>query len=97
MLGRVIVVVADSGKFLSLEDARCWYRDWLLTKALPLWWRDGIDPYVGGFIEALSVDGTPRPGPRRTPTVAMVASAPFAATPVGSRHSSIAAACGEPT
>ncbi|MBR7619241.1 AGE family epimerase/isomerase [Phenylobacterium sp. 20VBR1] len=51
--------------FASLGEAASWYRRWLMTNALPLWWSLGADHDLGGFIEALSVDGDPRPAARR--------------------------------
>lgn len=51
--------------FASLAEAANWYDDWLRTAAFPLWWNVGADLERGGFHEALSVDGEPRPGPRR--------------------------------
>lgn len=51
--------------FSSLEEARGWYRRWLHTAALPLWWTLGADHASGGFFEALGEDGEPIRGARR--------------------------------
>ena len=51
--------------FQTLKDAAAWYDRWLCEAAFPLWWEVGADRMRGGFHEALSVDGEPRPGPRR--------------------------------
>lgn len=51
--------------FADLADGWAWYERWLKTAALPLWWSVGVDHDRGGFVEALSVDGEPRPAPRR--------------------------------
>ncbi|MCI3132720.1 AGE family epimerase/isomerase [Phenylobacterium aquaticum] len=51
--------------FTTLAEAQAWYDRWLKTSALPLWWSLGADHERGGFIEALSVIGEPRPAPRR--------------------------------
>ena len=51
--------------FTSLADAAAWYDRWVRTAALPLWWSLGADQAHGGFHEALSQDGEPRPAPRR--------------------------------
>ncbi len=34
-------------------------RDWLANQALPLWSRAGFDPEAGGFVEKLTLDGSP--------------------------------------
>jgi mannose-1-phosphate guanylyltransferase/mannose-6-phosphate isomerase len=52
-------------EFSSLADAAAWYDLWLKTNALPLWWSVGVDHVQGGFVEALSLTGEPRPAPRR--------------------------------
>ena len=49
----------------DLAQAADWYDRWARTAALPLWWEIGADRVRGGFHEALSVEGEPRPGPRR--------------------------------
>lgn len=51
--------------FTTLPEALAWYDRWLKTSALPLWWSLGADHERGGFIEALSMTGEPRPAPRR--------------------------------
>ncbi|HEX5380568.1 MAG TPA: AGE family epimerase/isomerase [Phenylobacterium sp.] len=51
--------------FASLTEASAWYDRWIRTSALPLWWSLGADHARGGFHEALSVEGEPRPAPRR--------------------------------
>ncbi len=51
--------------FASLAEANDAYQHWLRVSALPLWWAVGADHERGGFIEALSVEGDPRPAPRR--------------------------------
>ena len=52
-------------RFASLPEASAWYDRWLRTAALPLWWALGADHVRGGFLEALSTSGEPRPAPRR--------------------------------
>lgn len=51
--------------FADLGEAWSWYDRWLKTAALPLWYSMGVDHDRGGFLEALSVEGEPRPAPRR--------------------------------
>ncbi len=51
--------------FANLAEASQWYTQWLRVNALPLWWTVGADHEGGGFIEALSVAGDPRPASRR--------------------------------
>lgn len=51
--------------FATLAEAAAWYDLWVRNAALPLWWRQGADRERGGFHEALSIAGEPRPGPRR--------------------------------
>ncbi|MFD1192000.1 AGE family epimerase/isomerase [Phenylobacterium conjunctum] len=51
--------------FADLAEAWAWYERWLKTSALPLWWSVGVDHDRGGFVEALNVEGEPRPAPRR--------------------------------
>lgn len=51
--------------FASLPAAAEWYDRWARETALPLWWRVGADRERGGFHEALSVSGEPRPAARR--------------------------------
>ena len=48
-------------------------KGWLLTVALPLWWRLGADHVRGGFHEAIAHDGTPAPGPHRARSIARMA------------------------
>ena len=55
----------DVATFSNLEDAAAWFDHWVRTAALPLWWNQGADRERGGFHEALSIAGEPRPGPRR--------------------------------
>lgn len=52
-------------RFTDLEQAAEWYDRWARTAAMPLWWAQGADHVRGGFHEALSVEGEPRPGARR--------------------------------
>jgi mannose-1-phosphate guanylyltransferase/mannose-6-phosphate isomerase len=52
-------------RFSAIEEANAWFDRWLRTAALPLWWSLGADHERGGFHEALSPDGEPRPAPRR--------------------------------
>lgn len=54
-----------STEFADLNAAQRWYNQWLRVSALPLWWSIGADHDRGGFIEALSVSGDPRPAARR--------------------------------
>lgn len=51
--------------FADLQAAAQWYDRWLRRAAFPIWWSRGVDSVRGGFIEGLSVEGEPRPGPRR--------------------------------
>ncbi|MDP3590646.1 AGE family epimerase/isomerase [Phenylobacterium sp.] len=51
--------------FADLAQAAEWYDRWARTAAMPLWWMQGADQERGGFHEALSVEGVPRPGVRR--------------------------------
>jgi mannose-6-phosphate isomerase len=57
--------VLDFPGFDSLPEAAEWYDRWARTAAMPLWWAQGADHVRGGFHEALSVEGEPRPGARR--------------------------------
>jgi mannose/cellobiose epimerase-like protein (N-acyl-D-glucosamine 2-epimerase family) len=50
--------------FADLAEAAEWYRSWLFTKALPVWWCLGADP-AGGFHEALDHAANPIQAPRR--------------------------------
>jgi mannose-1-phosphate guanylyltransferase/mannose-6-phosphate isomerase len=52
-------------RFRTIEEANDWFDRWVRTAALPLWWSLGADHERGGFHEALSPDGVPRPSPRR--------------------------------
>lgn len=45
-------------------------RRWLFGVALPLWWTAGADHKLGGFHEALHLDGNPAPSPHRARTIA---------------------------
>lgn len=45
-------------------------RSWLFDEALPVWSTAGIDSELGGFHEALSLDGVPLRKPKRTRTMA---------------------------
>ena len=56
---------AQQERFADLAEASAWYDRWVREAALPLWWARGADRERGGFHEALSVAGEPRPGPRR--------------------------------
>lgn len=58
-------VASGAVPFASLTDAAEWYDRWVRRYALPLWWEVGADKERGGFHEALSPEGEPRPGPRR--------------------------------
>lgn len=51
--------------FADLADASAWFDRWLRTSALPIWWTLGADHERGGFHEAMSPEGEPRPAPRR--------------------------------
>lgn len=55
----------DFQRFAGLAQAAEWYDHWARTAAMPLWWAQGADHVRGGFHEALSVQGQPRPGARR--------------------------------
>ena len=55
----------EASTFSSLAEAKAWYDRWLREVAFPLWWNVGADRERGGFHEALTVGGVPRPGPRR--------------------------------
>jgi len=58
-------VELEGPAFASLDEAAQWYDCWLHKAALPLWWSAGADRERGGFHEALSIDGQPRPAARR--------------------------------
>jgi len=49
----------------SLPDWRHRFEAWLMQAALPLWWDAGFDRGLGGFREALKIDGSPAVLPRR--------------------------------
>lgn len=51
--------------FGEVAVAAAWYDRWIREVAFPLWWNVGADRVRGGFHEALSVEGEPRPGRRR--------------------------------
>jgi mannose-1-phosphate guanylyltransferase/mannose-6-phosphate isomerase len=51
--------------FTDLSDASDWFRSWLTTAALPLWWTLGADHARGGFREALTTAGELQDMPRR--------------------------------
>src|SRR5262245_52065680 len=53
-------------RFADLGQAARWHRDWLRDAALPLWWRNGADHLQGGFHEALTLEGQPATGLRRS-------------------------------
>ncbi|HVK41333.1 MAG TPA: AGE family epimerase/isomerase [Phenylobacterium sp.] len=55
----------DFQRFTDLAQAAEWYDHWARSAAMPLWWAQGADHVRGGFHEALSVEGQPRPGARR--------------------------------
>jgi mannose-1-phosphate guanylyltransferase/mannose-6-phosphate isomerase len=55
----------DFQRFVNLGQAAEWYDRWARSAAMPLWWTQGADRVQGGFHEALSAEGQPRPGPRR--------------------------------
>ena len=57
--------VRGPSSFATLAQASQWFDQWLRTAALPLWWTLGADHERGGFLEALSFRGEPRPAPRR--------------------------------
>ena len=52
--------------FPDFDAAAAWLDAWLVEAALPLWASAGVDPALGGFQEALTVEGAPWPGPRRS-------------------------------
>lgn len=41
------------------------FRAWLVDCAYPLWWREGVDRELGGFHEAIALDGTATQDSRR--------------------------------
>jgi mannose/cellobiose epimerase-like protein (N-acyl-D-glucosamine 2-epimerase family)/mannose-1-phosphate guanylyltransferase len=51
--------------FSTLAEAAGWFGLWLRTAALPVWWSLGADRERGGFVEAITQDGSPQPAPRR--------------------------------
>ncbi len=57
--------ILEFQRFADLADAAEWYDRWARTAAMPLWWSQGADQARGGFHEALSIEGAPRPGARR--------------------------------
>jgi mannose-6-phosphate isomerase len=50
----------------TLAEAARWYDAWLRDAALPLWSSAGVDPKLGFFHEALTVEGRPHAAPRRS-------------------------------
>jgi mannose-6-phosphate isomerase len=50
----------------TLAEAAAQLGGWLREDALPLWTTAGLDAAQGGFHEALSPEGQPWPGPRRS-------------------------------
>jgi len=50
----------------TLAEAARWYDAWLRDAALPLWSSAGVDPALGFFHEALTVEGHPHVAPRRS-------------------------------
>lgn len=52
--------------FPTLAAAAAWHAAWLEQAALPLWATAGLDAEHGSFQEALSIEGEPLPGPRRS-------------------------------
>lgn len=51
-------------RFANIGEAQAWYRRWLTAEALPLWAERGVHA-DGGFRDAIALDGTPAPRPRR--------------------------------
>jgi mannose-6-phosphate isomerase len=51
--------------FATLQDAAAGLGEWLWGASLPLWTTQGVDAASGAFQEALTLDGRPRPPPRR--------------------------------
>jgi len=57
---------SDSATLELLDRQRIRYKNWLIDRALPLWWERGTDRQRGGYFEALNItDGTPAPLARR--------------------------------
>jgi len=52
--------------FDTVGGAQVWFDRWLRTSALPLWWTLGADHVCGGFHDALTPEGVPVAGPRRS-------------------------------
>lgn len=63
--GRTVSMRAAEEPFADLNAAAVWYDRWLRHDAWPIWWSQGADRKQGGFIEALSANGEPRPAARR--------------------------------
>jgi mannose-6-phosphate isomerase len=53
-------------QFPTLAAAAAWHAAWLERAALPLWATAGVDAERGSFQEALTPEGEPWPGPRRS-------------------------------
>jgi mannose/cellobiose epimerase-like protein (N-acyl-D-glucosamine 2-epimerase family) len=53
----------DADTQLAEQSGRL--RRWLLDEALPLWWTTGVDHTMGGFHEAIGMDGRPVVANRR--------------------------------
>lgn len=49
---------------MRIDAATSKFKDWFVSRALPLWAAAGVDPN-GGFYESLSFSGAPLPGRRR--------------------------------
>ncbi len=59
-------MATDQEALADAVRARDALKAWLLTKAYPIWWREGYDHAHGGFQEKLNGDGSPVAGsPRR--------------------------------
>lgn len=55
-------LVASAQSAIDMPDeARQWARRWLMEDCLPLWARTAWDADKGGFVESLSLEGTPQP------------------------------------
>lgn len=59
-------VVGRAQSALDLPaETRQWARSWLFNDCLPLWARTAWDADKGGFVESLTLDGTPQPDRER--------------------------------
>ena len=64
-MGTVVKPKDGGGQQGSLLAARDELKGWLVQHAYPLWWRIGADQVLGGFHDALAMNGEPVAGDKR--------------------------------